>query len=75
VTASKVFSNLVFPVTQDWKRPVRNALSRHVVGEETLQRLEVIPAQYRVMVTRRPKYACRACEQVVVQNSRMSESH
>lgn len=39
VTASKVFSNLIFPVTQDWKRPVRNALNRHVIGEETLQGL------------------------------------
>jgi transposase len=53
---------------------VRNALSRHVIGEETLQGLEVIPAQYRVMVTRRPNYACRACEQVVVQ-IRASQSH
>ena len=31
------------------------------------QRLDVIPAQFRVMVTHRPKYACRACEQAVVQ--------
>ena len=27
----------------------------HVIGEETSQRLDVIPAQYG------PKYACRAC--------------
>jgi transposase len=39
----------------------------HVIGEETSQRLDVIPAQYRVIVTRRPKYACPACEQAVVQ--------
>src|SRR5690349_19129301 len=39
----------------------------HVVGEETSQRLDVIPAQFRVVVTHRPKYACRACEQAVVQ--------
>jgi len=39
----------------------------HVIGEETSQRLDVIPAQFRVMVTHRPKYACRACEQTVVQ--------
>ena len=39
----------------------------HVIGEETSQRLDVIPAQFRVMVTHRPKYACRACEQAVVQ--------
>ena len=39
----------------------------HVIGEETSQRLDVVPAQFRVIVTRRPKYACRACEQAVVQ--------
>jgi transposase len=39
----------------------------HVIGEESSQRLDVIPAQYRVLVTHRPKYACRACEQAVVQ--------
>src|SRR5262249_41109519 len=38
-----------------------------VMGEERWQRLDVIPAQFRVMVTHRPKYACRACEQAVVQ--------
>jgi hypothetical protein len=27
----------------------------------------VIPAQFRVIVTHRPKYACRACEEAVVQ--------
>jgi transposase len=39
----------------------------HVIGEDTAERLDVIPAQFRVMVTHRPKYACRACEQAVVQ--------
>jgi transposase len=39
----------------------------HLIGEETSERLDVIPAQYRVIVTRRPKYACRACEGTVVQ--------
>jgi transposase len=39
----------------------------HVIGEETSERLDVIPAQHRVLVTRRPKYACRACENAVVQ--------
>jgi transposase len=39
----------------------------HVIGEETSQRLDVIPAQFRVIVTHRPKYACRACAQAVVQ--------
>jgi transposase len=39
----------------------------HVIGEEKAERLDVIPAQYRVIVTRRPKYACRACEGAIVQ--------
>ena len=33
----------------------------HVIGEDPSERLDVIPAQFRVLVTRRPKYACRAC--------------
>jgi transposase len=36
----------------------------HVIGEETAERLDVIPAQYRVIVTHRPKLACRACEKI-----------
>ncbi len=39
----------------------------HVIGEDTAERLDVIPAQYQVIVTHRPQYACRACEQGVVQ--------
>jgi transposase len=39
----------------------------HVIGEEKSERLDVIPAQFRVIVTHRPKYACRACEQAIVQ--------
>jgi len=39
----------------------------HAIGAETSERLDVIPAQFRVIVTRRPKYACRTCEQTVVQ--------
>ena len=39
----------------------------HVIGEESAERLDVIPAQFRAIVTHRPKYACRACEQAVVQ--------
>ena len=37
----------------------------HVIGEETSERLDVIPAQYRVIVMHRPKLACRACERIV----------
>jgi transposase len=37
----------------------------HRIGEDTSERLDVVPAQFRVLVVRRPKYACRACESVV----------
>jgi transposase len=39
----------------------------HVIGEDRSQRLDVVPAQYQVIVTRRPKYACRTCQAAVVQ--------
>jgi transposase len=39
----------------------------HVIGEDAAERLHVIPARFRVVVTHRPKYACRACEEAVVQ--------
>jgi transposase len=37
------------------------------IGEDVSERLDVIPAQLRVLVTRRPKYACRRCSGAVVQ--------
>ena len=39
----------------------------HVMGEDVAERLDIVPAQFRVIVTRRPKYACRSCEEIVVQ--------
>ncbi|SMD13123.1 Transposase [Fulvimarina manganoxydans] len=39
----------------------------HVIGEDVAERLDIVPAQFRVLVTRRPRYGCRACEGVVVQ--------
>src|ERR687884_416199 len=39
----------------------------HVIGEEKSERLDVIPAQHRILVPRRPKYACRTCCGAVVQ--------
>jgi transposase len=39
----------------------------HKIGEDVSERLDVIPAQFRVLVTRRPKYACRGCAEGVVQ--------
>lgn len=38
-----------------------------VIGEDTAERLDVIPAQFRVIVTRRPKLACRTCPGTMVQ--------
>ena len=38
-----------------------------LIGEDSSERLDVIPVQYRVIVTHRPKFACRACEGIVVQ--------
>jgi transposase len=34
----------------------------HVIGEDTSKRLDKVPAALRVIVTRRPRYACRTCE-------------
>lgn len=41
----------------------------HRIGEDTSERLDIIPAQLRVIVVRRPKYGCRACQDVVVQTA------
>ncbi|MEO4045083.1 IS66 family transposase [Hoeflea sp. CAU 1731] len=41
----------------------------HPIGEDVSERLDVIPARFRVIVTRRPKYACRSCTDGVVQAS------
>ena len=39
----------------------------HQIGEDVAERLDVVPATFRVLVTRRPKYGCRSCESAVVQ--------
>ena len=39
----------------------------HRIGEDVAERLDIVPAQFRVLVVRRPKYGCRRCEDVVVQ--------
>lgn len=38
----------------------------HKVGEDRAERLDVVPAQLRVRVTIRPRYACHRCEEVGV---------
>src|SRR4051812_4191149 len=40
--------------------------SLHVIGEDTSEMLDLVPAQLRVKVVRRPRYGCRACEEVIV---------
>lgn len=37
------------------------------IGEDVSERLDIIPARFKVIVTHRPKYACRACEGEVAQ--------
>src|SRR3954465_11189265 len=39
----------------------------HRIGEDKSERLDLMPAQFRIVVTRRPKYACRSCEDGVLQ--------
>lgn len=39
----------------------------HRIGEDRNERLDIVPAQLRVMVTVRPKYACRTCTDGVTQ--------
>lgn len=41
----------------------------HCIGEDVSERLDIVPAQFRVIVTRRPKYACRSCTDGVTQAS------
>ena len=39
---------------------------RHIIGEDISERLDIIPAQFRVIITRRPKYACRSRDTGIV---------
>ncbi|MEJ2520459.1 MAG: IS66 family transposase [Desulfuromonadales bacterium] len=39
----------------------------HKIGEDRNERLDIVPAQLRVIVTVRPKYACRTCTDGVTQ--------
>ena len=39
----------------------------HVIGEDVAERLDVVPASFRVLVTKRPRYGCRRCEATPVQ--------
>lgn len=39
----------------------------HKIGEDRSERLDIVPAKLRVIVTVRPKYACRRCTDGVIQ--------
>jgi transposase len=39
----------------------------HAFDEDVSRRLDVIPTQYQVIVTHRPKYTCQSCKDVLVQ--------
>src|SRR6056297_3354450 len=39
----------------------------HRIGEDRTERLDIVPAQLRVLATIRPKYACRVCTDGVTQ--------
>jgi transposase len=39
----------------------------HKIGEDRTERLDIVPAKLRVIVTVRPKYACRSCTDGVTQ--------
>lgn len=39
----------------------------HKIGEDRSERLDIVPAQLRVIVTVRPKYVCRTCTDGVTQ--------
>lgn len=48
---------------------------RHIIGEDVSERLDIVPAQFRVLVTRRPKYACRSCERWRHPSARQATSY
>ena len=39
----------------------------HLIGETRTEMLDIVPAQLRAKVIRRPRYGCRACGEAVVQ--------
>ncbi len=41
--------------------------SMHRIGEDRSERLDIVPAQLRVIVTVRPSYACRTCAEGITQ--------
>jgi hypothetical protein len=48
------------------------ARERHIIGEDDSERLDIVPSPFRVLVTRGPKYAFRACENGIIQGETFS---
>ena len=46
--------------------PGGSAYASEVIGQEISEQLDIVPAQLRVRVTRRPRYGCRTCEGAVI---------
>ena len=40
---------------------------RHVIGEDVSERLDIVPAHFRVILTHCPRYVCRSCESGILQ--------
>ena len=64
------------PTSLDWSPLSRHRSERrwrrgcgrmHRIGEDRTERLDIVPAQLRVLVDIRPKYACRICSDGVTQ--------
>ena len=43
------------------------ACARVKIGEDISERLDVVAPKFRVIVTRRPRYACTACRESIIQ--------
>lgn len=54
-------------ITEPQSKQCSSGNELHVIGEDVSERLDIIPAQFQVIVTRRPKYACRSCESGIIQ--------
>lgn len=39
----------------------------HKIGADVAKRLDIVPVQYRILATHRPKYACQSCPGQIVQ--------
>jgi hypothetical protein len=60
-----VIRSLVRVLSVRSSKCITHGLATIALCEETSERLDVIPAQYRVIVTHRPRLAWRACERIV----------